>query len=89
MFISLRHSSAAARALLFATALSAAGPALADHSGPAGVGGSGSLNIVGPDTLPAGGASAGFRLSYARPVQRADHELETLAGRHIHAHQTD
>ena len=65
-------------------------PALADHSGPTGIGGDGaSLHVQSPDTLERGKASAGFRLTYSRPDQRSDKELEALAGQHIHAHNTD
>jgi hypothetical protein len=47
------------------------------------------MNVLSPDTLMAGHASAGFRLTYAWPDQRSDEELEALAGQHIHAHNTD
>jgi hypothetical protein len=65
-----------------------ASPAFADHVGPSGVGG-GSINVISPDTLDAGKAAIGLRLAYTRPEQRPDAELEALAGRHIHAHNTD
>jgi hypothetical protein len=65
-----------------------ASPALADHVGPSGAGG-GSINVISPDTLDAGKAAIGLRLTYARPEQRSDAELEALAGQHIHAHNTD
>jgi len=65
-----------------------ASPALADHVGPSGVGG-GSINVISPDTLDAGTAAIGLRFAYTRPEQRPDAELETLAGQHIHAHNTD
>src|SRR3954454_11849106 len=65
-----------------------ASPALADPVGPSGVGG-GSINVMSPDTLDAGKAAIGLRLTYARPEQRPDAELETLAGQHVHAHNTD
>jgi hypothetical protein len=74
--------------LLLATCASS--PALADHVGPTGVGGTGaSLHVLGPDTLEAGKTSLGFRVTYTRPDQRSDDELEALAGQHIHAHNTD
>jgi hypothetical protein len=65
-----------------------ASPALADHVGPGGVGG-GSINVISPDTLDSGEAAIGLRLTYGRPERRPDAELEALAGRHIHAHNTD
>jgi len=64
-------------------------PALADHAGPTGIGGGASLNVLSPETLEKGDASAGFRLTFTRPDQRPDAELEALAGQHIHAHNTD
>jgi hypothetical protein len=64
-------------------------PALADHAGPAGVGPGASMNVLSPDTLERGDAAAGFRLTYVRPDQRSDEELEALAGQHVHAHNTD
>ena len=74
--------------LLFTAFVSS--PALADHAGPTGIGGNGaSLYALSPDTLEQGKASAGFRLTYSRPDQRSDGELQTLAGQHIHAHNTD
>lgn len=80
--------STARAALLLAIFVST--PALADHAGPAGIGGNGaSLNVLSPDTLERGKASAGVRISYTRPDQRSDEELATLAGQHIHAHNTD
>jgi len=66
-----------------------ASPALADHAGPTGIGAGTSLNVLSPDTLERGDASVGFRLTYTRPEQRSDEELENLAGQHIHAHNTD
>jgi hypothetical protein len=57
--------------------------------GPSGVGGGGGFNVLSPETLDEGHAAAGFRLTYTRPDQRSDEELEGLAGQHIHAHNTD
>lgn len=75
-------------ALLLAISISS--PALADHAAPAGVAGNGaSLNVPSAETLGRGQVSAGFRLAYTRPDQRSDEELANLAGRHIHAHNTD
>jgi hypothetical protein len=45
--------------------------------------------VLSADTLERGKVSAGFRLTYARPDQRSDEELATLAGQHVHAHNTD
>ena len=72
--------------LLLATAVSSA-PAFADHAGPTGVGGG--VAVLGPDTLDEGHASAGLRVTYARPDQRSETELEALAAKGIHAHNTD
>jgi Putative MetA-pathway of phenol degradation len=77
------------RILLLAAAAASAGPALADHVGPSGVGSGGGLSVFGPDTLDAGHWAAGLRMLYTRPEQRSDAELEALAGQHIHAHNTD
>src|SRR3954464_2131572 len=63
--------------------------ALADHIGPSGVGSGGGQFVFGPETLDEGHGSIGFRLTYTRPDQRSDEELEDLAGQHIHAHNTD
>ena len=71
-------------------AICASSPALADHAAPTGIDGNGaSLNVLGPDTLARGQASVGFRLSYTRPDRRSDEELASLAGQHVHAHNTD
>jgi hypothetical protein len=72
-----------------AVLLALASPALADHMGPSGFGSGGGMSVFTPDTLDAGHWSAGFRLTYTRPEQRPDKELEALAGQHVHAHNTD
>ena len=65
-------------------------PALADHSAPSGLGGSGaSLAVVSPDTLGKGSAAAGFRLTFTVADKRSDDELRALADQHVHAHDTD
>ena len=64
-------------------------PALADHPGPTALGAGGGLTVVGPDTLSAGKGAAGFRLTATRPDQRSDAKLAALAGRHVHAHNSD
>lgn len=69
--------------------LLSAGPALADHMGPSGVGSGGGMSVFSPDTLDGGHWAAGLRFVYTRPEQRSDAELEALAARHIHAHNTD
>lgn len=74
--------------IIMLAATSLASPALADHAGPSGVGG-GSLNVISPETLDEGAFAIGFRTSYLRPVQRSDETLATLAGQHVHAHNTD
>jgi len=77
------------RILPFWTALLCAGPALADHMGPANVGSGGGMAVFDPATLDAGHWAAGLRLAYTKPEQRSDAELASLAGQHIHAHNTD
>ena len=72
-----------------ATLLALASPALADHLGPSGFGSGGGMAVFTPDTLDEGHWAAGFRLTYTRPEQRSDEELEALAAQHIHAHNTD
>jgi hypothetical protein len=67
-----------------------AAPALADHTGPTGVGSSGGgIDVQGPETLEAGHFAVGARVSLTVPQDRWDAELEALAARHIHAHNTD
>ncbi|HEX5775132.1 MAG TPA: transporter [Caulobacteraceae bacterium] len=75
----------------FAAGLLAIGsPAWADHPVVTGVGNDGAtLNVASPDTLEAGRASAGVRLTFTRPEQRSDAELAAFAGRHVHAHNSD
>ncbi|MGE5562624.1 MAG: hypothetical protein ACM3ZV_04865 [Bacillota bacterium] len=67
----------------------AASPALADHMGPSGFGSGGGMSVFSPDTLDGGHWAAGFRLSYTRPEQRPDAELEARADSGIDAHNTD
>ena len=57
--------------------------------GPSGFGSGGGMSVFSPDTLDAGHWAAGLRLTYTRPDQRSDAELEALAAQHIHAHNTD
>ena len=64
-------------------------PAFADHMGPSGFGSGGGMSVFGPDTLDGGHWSAGFRLTYTRPEQRSDGELDALAAQGIGAHNTD
>jgi hypothetical protein len=79
-----------ARTFATGAALLALGsPALADHMGPSAFGSGGGMAVFAPDTLDEGHWSAGLRLAYTRPEHRSDAELEALAGRHIHAHNTD
>ena len=70
------------------TVACASSPALADHTGPTAVDAGGGLTVLGADTLDEGQSSIGFRLTYVRPDQRSDAELEAFAGQHIHAHNT-
>src|SRR5947208_38454 len=67
----------------------AGSPALADHMGPSGFGSGGGMNVFGADTLDGGHWSAGLRLTYTRPEQRSDEELDSLAASGIGAHNTD
>ena len=81
-------------ALLRAAPLSLAvcltSPALADHTGPTGVGSSGGgIDVQGPETLEAGHAGVGVRLSLTVPEDRSNAVLEALAAQHIHAHNSD
>lgn len=64
-------------------------PALADHTGPSGVGSGSGLDVFSPDTLDEGHAAIGLRLLYTRPDHRSDQELAALAAEHVHAHNTD
>jgi hypothetical protein len=64
-------------------------PAVADHMGPSGFGSGGGMSVFSPDTLDGAHWAAGLRLSYTRPEQRSEEELEELAAQHIHAHNTD
>jgi hypothetical protein len=77
------------RIFLLAAAMAASSPVLADHVGPSGAAAGGGFTILAPDTLDEGHWALGLRLTYVRPEQRADSELEELAGRHVHAHNTD
>jgi hypothetical protein len=65
-------------------------PALADHTGPTGVGSSGgAVDVQGPETLEAGHFAVGARALVTVPRHRSDAELAALAGQHIHAHTGD
>jgi len=75
--------------LLGAALIALSTSALADHMGPSSVGAGGGLTVSSPDTLDAGHGAIGFRLSYTRPEQRSDTQLEALAGRGIAAHNTE
>jgi hypothetical protein len=67
-----------------------AAPALADHTGPTGVGSSGGgIDVQGPETLEAGHFAIGARVAVTVPEDRSDAELEALAAQHIHAHNSD
>ena len=81
----------AARSLVAGTlALACASPALADHTGPTGVGSSGGgIDVQGPETLEAGHFAVGAQAKVTVPRDRPDAELVALAARHIHAHTGD
>lgn len=66
-----------------------ASPALADHTGPSGLGSGSGLDVFSPDTLDEGHAAVGSRLLYTRPDKRSDAKLEALALQGIDAHNTD
>jgi hypothetical protein len=73
-----------------ALAVCLASPALADHTGPTGVGGSGGgIDVQGPETLEAGHFSVGARTTVTVPHYRSDAELEALAAQGIDAHNDD
>ena len=88
MIYRLNSARLLARSVCCGVFLSSA-PALADHLGPSGFGSGGGMNVISPDTLDEGHSAVGFRITYTRPDQRSDAELEELAGKHIHAHNTD
>lgn len=78
------------RSLVLGAAVAAlSSPALADHMGPGGVNSGGGLTVLSAETLDEGHGALGFRLTYTRPDQRSDTELEALAAQQIHAHNTD
>jgi hypothetical protein len=81
----------AARSLVAGTlALACVSPALADHTGPTGVGSSGGgIDVQGPETLEAGHFAVGAQAKVTVPRDRPDAELVALAARHIHAHTGD
>ena len=77
------------RGLFLGAAIACASPACADHAGASAFGSGGGMSVFSPDTLDAGHWAAGFRLAFTRPEQRSDATLAALAGRHVHAHNTD
>jgi hypothetical protein len=74
--------------LLFALAFIAS-PALADHTGPGGIGSGSGIDVFSPDTLDAEHGGFGLRLLYTRPHQRSDATLHSLELDGIGAHNTD
>ncbi|HEY8592705.1 MAG TPA: transporter [Sphingomicrobium sp.] len=62
--------------------------AAADHPVAGAFGSGGGIIVFGPDTLERGRWAAGLRLSFTKPNQRSDEELEALAGAHVHAHDS-
>jgi hypothetical protein len=79
----------AIRAPLGALLAVASTAALADHMGASAYGSGGGMSVFSPDTLDGGHWAAGLRFAYTRPEQRSDEELAQLAGKHIHAHNSD
>ena len=76
--------------MAIAAFLAIGSPARADQPVATGAGGDGAtLNVASPDTLEAGRAAIGMRLTYTRPEQRSDAELAAFAARHVHAHNND
>jgi len=70
--------------------LAVSSPAHADHVGPASVDGNGGgMSVFGPDTLEAGKAGIGVRVTNLRSNKRSDEVLEELAEQDIHAHNSD
>ena len=84
------YRAALLRGALPSLILGIASPALADHTGPTGVGSSGgAIDVQGPETLEAGHFAIGQQSTLNQPQDRSDAELATLAGQHIHAHNAD
>jgi hypothetical protein len=84
------HQAALLRGVLSSLILCLAAPALADHTGPTGVGSSGGgIDVQGPETLEAGHFAIGQQTTLNLPQDRSDAELEALAAQHIHAHNGD
>jgi hypothetical protein len=84
------HQAALLRGALTSLSLCLAAPALANHTGPTGVGSSGGgIDVQGPETLEAGHFALGQQTTLNVPQDRSDAELEALAARHIHAHNSD
>lgn len=78
------------RVLASVLALGAANFAYADH--PAvdfGSGTSGPIATIPAATLPKGAAGFGVRAQYVKSERLSDEELQSRAGRHIHAHSAD
>jgi hypothetical protein len=70
--------------------LALAAPALADHTGPTGVGSSGGgIDVQGPETLEAGHFAVGQQTTLNLPQDRSDTALAALAAQHVHAHNSD
>ncbi len=47
------------------------------------------MSVFSPETMDGGHWAAGLRLTYTKPDQRSDEELESLAERGVAAHNTD
>jgi hypothetical protein len=78
------------RLLCCGSILAIAAPAAADHGGPGAIGANGSaIGIISPDTLAQGKGALGFRLTFTQPDDRSNTELAALAGKHVHAHNSD
>ncbi|GAA3887437.1 hypothetical protein GCM10022276_03130 [Sphingomonas limnosediminicola] len=75
--------------LLGAAVLALGSPVLADHMGPSGFGAGGGISVFSPETMDGRHWGAAFRITYTRPDQRSDEELQTLAEHGIAAHNTD
>lgn len=75
--------------LIGAALLALNSPALADHMGPSGFGSGGGMSVFSPETMDAGHWAVGLHLTYTRPEQRSDAELEALAEQGIAAHNTN
>ncbi len=80
----------ALRSTLIAALSVAAHPVLAHHpSTGGGLGASGSINVISATTLDQGQGAAAVLFELIKLGSLSDETLETLAGKHVHAHSID